>query len=143
MMRRPPRSTLFPYTTLFRSADPDRLGDLGRGGVVERRGDRVGEGPALDRKSTRLNSSHVSGSRMPSSAWKKNDPITTWPFDTYVTDATASRKPLLQTGAGFNGHKWLLFNGSYNYMTLVTPFFPENYTYPVAYFVSHTQGASI
>src|SRR5258708_36881506 len=62
MIRRPPRSTLFPYTTLFRSdlvvAEPSRHRD---GGVV------VGEGPALrvepglhrqDRKSTRLNSSH-------------------------------------------------------------------------------------
>src|SRR5256884_9489444 len=58
MIRRPPRSTLFPYTTLFRS-------------IVGRRasGRRVGSGsgaadgrailfPLIDRKSTRLNSSH-------------------------------------------------------------------------------------
>src|SRR2546430_4246506 len=56
MIRRPPRSTLFPYTTLFRSAP-------------HRRRDPVGETPAPgrlprhdtgtgDRKSTRLNSSH-------------------------------------------------------------------------------------
>src|SRR2546430_10628085 len=55
MIRRPPRSTLFPYTTLFRSNDgaspaaacdagPDA--DPGRGGAQP------------DRKSTRLNSSH-------------------------------------------------------------------------------------
>src|SRR3989442_7298384 len=59
MIRRPPRSTLFPYTTLFRSvvvmrerpaADP-HLGRLGVALV------QVHEG--LDRKSTRLNSSHV------------------------------------------------------------------------------------
>src|SRR5436305_11642770 len=54
MIRRPPRSTLFPYTTLFRSsareADPVR-------GAGRRRQDRAGEGE--DRKSTRLNSSHV------------------------------------------------------------------------------------
>src|SRR6476620_10506677 len=53
MIRRPPRSTLFPYTTLFRSrraGDGDRAGrHLGRG---RRRRPR-------DRKSTRLNSSHA------------------------------------------------------------------------------------
>src|SRR3712207_8731601 len=31
MIRRPPRSTLFPYTTLFRSSQPDRLRDSGGG----------------------------------------------------------------------------------------------------------------
>src|SRR3712207_9040650 len=96
MIRRPPRSTLFPYTTLFRSRDvgtllPPRDGqggapelawaDVGRGGgsgaaaftrgrggpqaaperagrdaVACRNGDPV---PLLDRKSTRLNSSHA------------------------------------------------------------------------------------
>src|SRR3990170_7854285 len=51
MIRRPPRSTLFPYTTLFRS-NSSSLG-LGRnswGATASRR--------CLDRKSTRLNSSH-------------------------------------------------------------------------------------
>src|SRR5438067_5728895 len=56
MIRRPPRSTLFPYTTLFRSC--------GRGLVHARRlgGGRHRQFAALeeDRKSTRLNSSHVS-----------------------------------------------------------------------------------
>src|SRR2546428_12199085 len=53
MIRRPPRSTLFPYTTLFRSSDPDRRRaclqrqQLGQWGQSQR-----------DRKSTRLNSSH-------------------------------------------------------------------------------------
>src|SRR5436305_3051819 len=64
MSRRPPRSTLFPYTTLFRSPDPmrtTRYADylsagssavyLGAGLLATRRD--------LDRKSTRLNSSHV------------------------------------------------------------------------------------
>src|SRR5690625_7101231 len=56
MTLRPPRSTLFPYTTLFRSV---RLGVLGdRAAVVDVRSDTVG-GADLDRKSTRLNSSHV------------------------------------------------------------------------------------
>src|SRR5258707_2549408 len=69
MIRRPPRSTLFPYTTLFRSAvavvRPARR-DVPGGGVFpsggscaapggpRRAGDRV-----QDRKSTRLNSSHA------------------------------------------------------------------------------------
>src|SRR3712207_7876668 len=67
MIRRPPRSTLFPYTTLFRSqiddlfADPDRelgavLEDVARLSV------RLVFQAALeaeDRKSTRLNSSHA------------------------------------------------------------------------------------
>src|SRR2546430_12469903 len=82
MIRRPPRSTLFPYTTLFRSGRPLRL-DIGKGGECP--GGRVGLEPreardhfpvgtgldgevvsgfarvqsdAADRKSTRLNSSH-------------------------------------------------------------------------------------
>src|SRR5699024_12814804 len=53
----PPRSTLFPYTTLFRSDQgSDRSG-------AQRAGPRSGGGvrtSSLDRKSTRLNSSHVS-----------------------------------------------------------------------------------
>src|SRR5437868_12478282 len=73
MLRRPPRSTLFPYTTLFRShvlESRRRVGGpsevvahrgvarIGRYGVYlhEKRGAIAGQ----DRKSTRLNSSHVS-----------------------------------------------------------------------------------
>src|SRR3712207_7331857 len=84
MIRRPPRSTLFPYTTLFRSvAEEAKAGDgaavrAGRGrrtvgqhhGVGASQPDRVGatvaerapaarEGLLGDRKSTRLNSSHA------------------------------------------------------------------------------------
>src|SRR3712207_8058831 len=74
MIRRPPRSTLFPYTTLFRSSYPDYVswrdanrsfsalalwtwsshafsGDAGEAERVE--------GASVDRKSTRLNSSHA------------------------------------------------------------------------------------
>src|SRR2546422_3448613 len=78
MIRRPPRSTLFPYTTLFRSsrvrlrphADPSggawrpaavRAGNQGADGVrgVGGNGSGVRPGPGeRDRKSTRLNSSH-------------------------------------------------------------------------------------
>src|SRR5436305_10550343 len=57
MIRRPPRSTLFPYTTLFRSADDDRHRLYGAGRLRQRAVQPVRH-PA-DRKSTRLNSSHV------------------------------------------------------------------------------------
>src|SRR5438552_12849324 len=67
MLRRPPRSTLFPYTTLFRSGRADvpvvpdarsgRLRDRGRGQSRHRRPGRALQ-EAQDRKSTRLNSSH-------------------------------------------------------------------------------------
>src|SRR3970282_2468704 len=54
MIRRPPRSTLFPYTTLFRSLDD--AGELvADGGARRHRQSAVEE----DRKSTRLNSSHI------------------------------------------------------------------------------------
>src|SRR3712207_7716884 len=71
MIRRPPRSTLFPYTTLFRSVAEDVLVRVGRPDVAPARADGhhqfdlvvevareggVGDG---DRKSTRLNSSHA------------------------------------------------------------------------------------
>src|SRR3712207_7252556 len=80
MIRRPPRSTLFPYTTLFRSGGGPGGGRVGggrglrAGGHGGRRGGaavpgdagrvrRPGAGPlrpaGLDRKSTRLNSSHA------------------------------------------------------------------------------------
>src|SRR3712207_8142894 len=82
MIRRPPRSTLFPYTTLFRSLI-DRGGPFDAAGAealdhlrvvddVADRGDRAADpggllddvegaadAPAVDRKSTRLNSSHA------------------------------------------------------------------------------------
>src|SRR3712207_7265375 len=71
MIRRPPRSTLFPYTTLFRSGRivwhrPGPCnGGRPRHAVRLQRADRGpaggagGPGPHRDRKSTRLNSSHA------------------------------------------------------------------------------------
>src|SRR3712207_6997075 len=76
MIRRPPRSTLFPYTTLFRSEDEQRRGAVSRprepglvgidepavGGLQAGLGDlayRAAPGGKADRKSTRLNSSHA------------------------------------------------------------------------------------
>src|SRR5258708_11325950 len=77
MIRRPPRSTLFPYTTLFRSRHPARcqvrhaaagsaLADdrvalsqgVDRPGRGRRAGPPLGRAQHEDRKSTRLNSSH-------------------------------------------------------------------------------------
>src|SRR2546426_7334199 len=65
MIRRPPRSTLFPYTTLFRSdprahasSDVGRRSGVGTSGTSRLR--RAGPASvASDRKSTRLNSSHL------------------------------------------------------------------------------------
>src|SRR5438067_5999203 len=78
LILRPPRSTLFPYTTLFRSNEPLRLEAdqarvvqvlvnllnnaakyTDRGGQITLTGAREGN-EVVDRKSTRLNSSHVS-----------------------------------------------------------------------------------
>src|SRR3712207_7353848 len=67
MIRRPPRSTLFPYTTLFRSIDRSFIAGLGEDqgdeaivsgtiNLAHALGLRV---VAEDRKSTRLNSSHA------------------------------------------------------------------------------------
>src|SRR5687768_18095474 len=76
MIRRPPRSTLFPYTTLFRSAahrarsrgasfgaDDQRVRNAADeirpgGGAAQPAALLCREEPARDRKSTRLNSSH-------------------------------------------------------------------------------------
>src|SRR5256885_8699615 len=67
MIRRPPRSTLFPYTTLFRSLSPCEQAARGelfgprvlRTRVVKVRGSGVRVRAREDRKSTRLNSSHL------------------------------------------------------------------------------------
>src|SRR3712207_7590744 len=68
MIRRPPRSTLFPYTTLFRSAALLEAGRLRTGAFAgQPYGDpftpngipTINPGFGLDRKSTRLNSSHA------------------------------------------------------------------------------------
>src|SRR2546430_13696562 len=101
MIRRPPRSTLFPYTTLFRSVglggradgEPPEVPELGHGHVgshfhadllrVERQGLVLIVHPQLraadpdqDRKSTRLNSSHSQISYAVFCLIKKTDHIT-------------------------------------------------------------------
>src|SRR5260221_7210688 len=66
MIRRPPRSTLFPYTTLFRSSSGGSTRPLRKSSAVQPRLSSKsrptcipGSVPNLDRKSTRLNSSHT------------------------------------------------------------------------------------
>src|SRR3712207_6883479 len=97
MIRRPPRSTLFPYTTLFRSGDrgtrgrrrtirrlarrPRPAGSSGRDTLGPIRGARskIREGPrrsGRDRKSTRLNSSHANISYAVFCLKKKKKPNT-------------------------------------------------------------------
>src|SRR2546427_5374303 len=97
MIRRPPRSTLFPYTTLFRSRGQrqrrvSRAGShAGGGGAAAGRGPRAARGHgdgtvhagraagraagAGDRKSTRLNSSHSQISYAVFCLKKKKNPI--------------------------------------------------------------------
>src|SRR3712207_7382009 len=88
MIRRPPRSTLFPYTTLFRSEPPAR--EPGEFRLGERRHELAGAvGPEVedddgvtrtqrrrDRKSTRLNSSHANISYAVFCLKKKTDSTT-------------------------------------------------------------------
>src|SRR3712207_7994270 len=91
MIRRPPRSTLFPYTTLFRSAPrPDLLSDAAwRRGLASLRkppattsADRLEQLSlmlqARDRKSTRLNSSHANISYAVFCLKKKRRPAQAW-----------------------------------------------------------------
>src|SRR2546430_13665242 len=97
MIRRPPRSTLFPYTTLFRShalpravargLEADRLpvGEIARelygrrGGSIDNQPDGA-VGRRLDFEACKIGRAHVwtpvtVKSRMPSSAWKKKTTI--------------------------------------------------------------------
>src|SRR2546429_6330598 len=102
MIRRPPRSTLFPYTTLFRShtvtvaddQDP-ALGDLFAGKDLILISSSVGSGnqplnslsiSTQDRKSTRLNSSHGYISYAVFCLKKKKNSI----YDTYLQQHTKS-----------------------------------------------------
>src|SRR3712207_7417680 len=92
MIRRPPRSTLFPYTTLFRS-EPGVLR-----GSVQLRPHAIGREPALpadrgdtrDRKSTRLNSSHANISYAVFCLKKKN-------LAEYTTEYLPTSELALQT----------------------------------------------
>src|SRR5438034_2721702 len=92
MIRRPPRSTLFPYTTLFRSNLSDVRTVLRVDGVVRRlvlrRASDTMRVALKDRKSTRLNSSHTVISYAVFCLKKKN------------------RKTILERYASGNGSLW-------------------------------------
>src|SRR5947208_12157698 len=98
MIRRPPRSTLFPYTTLFRSHCGQRVAAFGIVSAQNGHSRSGGAGlmRALDRKSTRLNSSHQiisyavfclkkkTGRAHPSLGGARGDPRC--PHDSYACD---------------------------------------------------------
>src|SRR3712207_8255982 len=99
MIRRPPRSTLFPYTTLFRSGvlvgvagGRWQLGGGLAGGEVDVLGLAVLDGRCRvlrlgrgrDRKSTRLNSSHANISYAVFCLKKKKIKSTMQPYDDYI-----------------------------------------------------------
>src|SRR5690349_22092517 len=75
MIRRPPRSTLFPYTTLFRSdvREESSVATLRILSIATLLTSRIDRTLFLDRKSTRLNSSHVEISYAVFCLKKKND----------------------------------------------------------------------
>src|SRR3712207_7376868 len=92
MIRRPPRSTLFPYTTLFRSPDSGNsaLGEGERGRY--RRQPQLDVG--ADRKSTRLNSSHANISYAVFCLKKKKKTL----LHTLASDTTPHLDTLDETG---------------------------------------------
>src|SRR6266850_4966051 len=91
MIRRPPRSTLFPYTTLFRSREAYSVSRLAR--LPFARSLRRSEpgNASRDRKSTRLNSSHLVISYAVFCLKKKNE-LADWPLPLPIpaTDNPAS-----------------------------------------------------
>src|SRR2546430_13271762 len=90
MIRRPPRSTLFPYTTLFRSDGAKHEREVLLAHAVERPlAQPVADRAAGDRKSTRLNSSHSQISYAVFCLKKKKKYYKRYPFST--NDSTASR----------------------------------------------------
>src|SRR3712207_8708770 len=99
MIRRPPRSTLFPYTTLFRSPAGGAVGERGGTVVGLHRARAVGgadgelvlagrEVHRQDRKSTRLNSSHANISYAVFCLKKKNQTIYSDPTTLSLTPHT-------------------------------------------------------
>src|SRR5688572_31671561 len=97
MLRRPPRSTLFPYTTLFRSPTVGLALDLFCSGLDSPEERLAGRAAfAEDRKSTRLNSSHSQISYAVFCLKKKKKPLNTRILDQRapeICSTTPSRAP--------------------------------------------------
>src|SRR5947209_15117895 len=95
MIRRPPRSTLFPYTTLFRSRDRGEFVARHYRAGRDRHRDAGGLG---DRKSTRLNSSHANISYAVFCLKKKKEmfPLDAWLIEMVPKPAlgVVARRPL-------------------------------------------------
>src|SRR2546429_5098429 len=99
MIRRPPRSTLFPYTTLFRSQSlplcPSTPVEMLAGGLPD-------SGVGADRKSTRLNSSHGYISYAVFCLKKKNDAV---PHDAPANRTLAYRACMRDAGNDRNADR--------------------------------------
>src|SRR2546429_5835177 len=93
MIRRPPRSTLFPYTTLFRSV----VGQLAQLRIGGNRRQFLRPGNSADRKSTRLNSSHgyISYAVFCLKKKKKKNPMTT-------ASRTYNQSVLMKSGTSYS-----------------------------------------
>src|SRR2546430_7655009 len=91
MIRRPPRSTLFPYTTLFRSPngiDLARVDALPTAAAMSAAAAALGDIAGRDRKSTRLNSSHSQISYAVFCLKKKKKSTTTLRKTTLILSST-------------------------------------------------------
>src|SRR6516164_10923894 len=102
MIRRPPRSTLFPYTTLFRS-----LSEVLPARPRPRPAIPCAAGPARDRKSTRLNSSHSSISYAVFCLKKKNNYMSAHPCGAEWTQRMSKRfrELLAEENRSFNSYR--------------------------------------
>src|SRR6266849_5304764 len=121
MIRRPPRSTLFPYTTLFRSRSAG--GPRAQPALYERDDDR--KAARQDRKSTRLNSSHewISYAAF---CLKKKRPVAARHAGREPGAAIARKRrrlPYLAADAGRNRARLLIF-------FLMVPLFPRSTLFP-------------
>src|SRR5258708_23732875 len=95
MIRRPPRSTLFPYTTLFRSHRPPSGGGGNLQRTVNRRSaqNETSQAGRADRNSTRLNSSHQITSYAVLSLKNKRQPRRVGPQERAANAQGAGEQP--------------------------------------------------
>src|SRR5256885_7130732 len=101
MIRRPPRSTLFPYTTLFRSAWPTPTHRAHATAAPRYACCAWANWTSTDRKSTRLNSSHLVISYAVFCLKKKKPPPQTASLDALTE---RQRKPVRLVGFGLSNH---------------------------------------